>query len=338
MIWECAELLASELWPEGIPPGCKPGPFIQQRKEMVHLLSQPNLQHATPLTIGSQHKDLVRMWYETVVTYSQMNLTKASDTLFAIRGLADLMRTHFNMQYFCGHWEKGFVPSLIWSGRSARRGTAQPQIAPSWSWASVQDVNFDIQHSWEDTDSLVAEFLGATLDNPRAPEYCCLQLRGQVYRIGSGAGDMLSLSEFDGSVSINVQSEDSTMKVWNDEYDDLYLSCRIDAHRLESFKIEDYIDTQVVIVPSEFDDKDKRWHTLRSDEHTGALFCIWLWVDEHTTHGLLLRQVGVQAQFEGCDRPICERLGTIWRMTGNDTLKILKGADSGREAQELYLV
>lgn len=334
MIWECSALLASELWPGGIPPGCTPDSLIQQRKEMVFLLSQPKLGHATPLPIGSQQKDLIHMWYKTVESYSRMNLTKASDTLFAIRGLADLMREYLDTQYFCGHWKKGFLQSLIWSGRSARRGTAQPQIAPSWSWASVQDVKFDIRNSWEDTDPLVAEFLGATIDNPRAPEYCCLQLRGQVYRIGSGAGDTLSLSEFDGSVLINLQSEESTMKLW----DDPYLCCRIDAHRLESFKIEDYIDTQVVIVPNKFSDKDERWHTLRSDEHTGALLCIWVWVDDYTTHGLLLRQVGLQAQFKGCDRPICERLGTIRRTTGNDTLQILKGADSGREAQELYLI
>lgn len=267
-----------------------------------------------------------------------MNLTEASDTLFAIRGLADLMREYLDVQYFCGHWETGLLQSLVWNGRSARRGSAQPLIAPSWSWASVQEVKFDIHHSWEDTDSLVAEFLGATPDNPRTPEYCCLQLRGQMYRIGSGAGDMLSLSEFNGSVSIKVQSEDSIMKTWDDEYDSPYLCCRIDAHRIESFKIEDYIDAQVVIVPDEFDDKDERWYALRSDEHAGALFCIWLWVGDHTTHGLLLRQIGLQAQFKGRDRPICERLGTIWRRTGNDTLKILKGADSGREAEELYLI
>lgn len=337
---------------------------------MAFLLSQPTLGQATPPRIGSQQKDLIQMWYETVVRYSQMNFTKASDTLVAIRGLADLMGKYLNMQYFCGHWEEGIIQSLLWSGGSARGGNAQPLIAPSWSWASVQEVKFEIQRQWEDTDSLVAEFLGASIDNPQAPvaelgatvdnppapEHCCLRLRGQVYRVGSGERDMLSWSEGNGSVSINVQSEDSIIKNWNDEYDDPYLCCRIDAHRLKSFNIEDYIDKRVTIEPNEGEDEDMQWHSYKPHEDTRALFCIWLWVGEYTSHGLLLRQVGPkaqggrkevqgdrkEAQGDGTETQggplICERIGTIWRMTGKDTLQILKGPDSGRKAQELYLI
>lgn len=367
MIWECPDLLASELWPEGIPPGCRynntPDFFIQQRKEMVLRLSQPTLGQATPPPIGSQQQELIQMWYETAFRYSRMNLTKASDTLVAIRGLADLMGKYLSMRYFCGHWEEGIIQSMLWSGGSARGGNGQPLIAPSWSWASVQEVKFEIKHLWDNTDSLVAEFLGsstdnppspvaeldAAIDNPQTPEHCCLNLRGQVYRIGSAAGDMLSWAEGNGSASIKLQSEDSIIKNWNDEYGYPYLCCRIDAHRLESFNIEDYIDTQVTIKSNEGEDEDMQWHSYKPHKDTRALFCIWLWVGEYTSHGLLLRQVGPKAQGDGKEAQgdgtetqggplICERIGTIWRMTGRDTLQILKGPDSGRKAQELYLI
>lgn len=149
---------------------------------------------------------------------------------------------------------------------------------------------------------------------------------------------MLSSSEFDGSVSINVLSDDSIMKVWNDEYDDPYLCCRIDSHRLKSFDIANYTGERAVT--NECDDYDMRWHKFEEHGRAGALFCIWLYVDEHTTHGLLLRQVGAKAseQPKGLELPVCERLGTIWRMTGEHTMQILKGSDSRREAQELYLI
>lgn len=97
---------------------------------MVFSLTQPSTGQMGTIPIGSQQQDLLKMWYETVLRYSRMNLTKASDTLPAIVGLEGLMKKYLNIQYFYGHWESGIVQSLLWTGRSARSGNDQPPIAP----------------------------------------------------------------------------------------------------------------------------------------------------------------------------------------------------------------
>jgi hypothetical protein len=103
-------------------------------------------------------KSAARAWYGCVSEFSTRRLTRASDKLAAIAGLADALSSSERGQYMAGLWEHDLFRGLAWNrlapaGRSiiappiarkaARALTAreyEPPLeyrAPSWSWAAV---------------------------------------------------------------------------------------------------------------------------------------------------------------------------------------------------------
>lgn len=91
-----------------------------------------------------------RKWTRMVEQYSARDLTRPGDRLTAIAGLAERMSGK-NGTYICGIWAGEEHEGLLWSRSkrvqghdnlrlphtSARR--PQDTIAPSWSWASIND-------------------------------------------------------------------------------------------------------------------------------------------------------------------------------------------------------
>ena len=78
-------------------------------------------------------------WYELVEMYSERNLTKRSDTLQAISGLAKAFNACLAADYRAGLWMHDLHYGLAWivEGRSSREQTRDATF-PTWSWASVQ--------------------------------------------------------------------------------------------------------------------------------------------------------------------------------------------------------
>ncbi|KAF8859213.1 HET-domain-containing protein [Acephala macrosclerotiorum] len=74
-------------------------------------------------------------WRTMVNNYSQCELTRESDILVAISGLATLLQPLMSCQYFAGIWGDPLVYQLLWSNATYRISTESYQ-APSWSWAS----------------------------------------------------------------------------------------------------------------------------------------------------------------------------------------------------------
>lgn len=82
-------------------------------------------------------------WQTIVQTYSQRVLTKPSDRLPAIAGVAAKYATTASKtesppgRYLCGLWERNLVSLLLWWARDPlpRGKTLEPM--PSWSWAAV---------------------------------------------------------------------------------------------------------------------------------------------------------------------------------------------------------
>lgn len=75
-------------------------------------------------------------WYELVSAYTEAALTRSTDKLIALSGIATLLQSGTNSPYLAGHWGSILLElGLLW--RVRRPGQEPPSTcAPSWSWAS----------------------------------------------------------------------------------------------------------------------------------------------------------------------------------------------------------
>lgn len=84
----------------------------------------------------------LKRWQELVQSYSARELTKYTDVLPAISGLAQRVQQITGFEYYAGIWGEEMATGLLWE--VARDFTEQrasvpvEYTAPSWSWASVQ--------------------------------------------------------------------------------------------------------------------------------------------------------------------------------------------------------
>jgi hypothetical protein len=80
-----------------------------------------------------------RRWYELVSECSGRGITKRSDRLIAMSGLAQRIQKASGIEYYAGLWKSTLAYDLLWirsksTPRAKRR--KEPSFAPSWSWAS----------------------------------------------------------------------------------------------------------------------------------------------------------------------------------------------------------
>lgn len=78
-------------------------------------------------------------WYIIVVEYTRCYLTKPTDKLPALSGLAAIFQTNTGYTYMAGLWQEDFRDGLLWyvdrNQNKARHSRADNQT-PSWSWIS----------------------------------------------------------------------------------------------------------------------------------------------------------------------------------------------------------
>lgn len=120
LYWECTSMLASESVPLGYPG-----------MDRSFKMFDPLLPHRS--TTGTA---LVETWESLVEAYTQTGLTKETDKLVAISGLAKALAAQSGIQYLAGLWNCGLAQQLLWwaASPSKRPGVFR---APSWSWAST---------------------------------------------------------------------------------------------------------------------------------------------------------------------------------------------------------
>jgi hypothetical protein len=78
--------------------------------------------------------------------YSRARLTKDTDKVVAIAGIAENLRPFLGDEYLVGLWRSNLVHELLWrsSSNSGNQSRPDPCLAPSWSWMSVKGVGVDI--------------------------------------------------------------------------------------------------------------------------------------------------------------------------------------------------
>ncbi|KAF5987950.1 hypothetical protein FBULB1_1700 [Fusarium bulbicola] len=76
-------------------------------------------------------------WYDWVKLYTSKNLTRKTDRLPAVAGMASYVASLSEMKYKVGLWEEDLLRGLTWRRSSSGHAERVPGGAPTWSWASI---------------------------------------------------------------------------------------------------------------------------------------------------------------------------------------------------------
>jgi hypothetical protein len=142
-MWECREGLACE---------CSTGRNTIKQKYFFRLFEHRSaLDHSNTRGYKAEKYLLTdKEWYRGIAEFSEMALTKGTDRLPAISGMAkQTKRWHDGDTYLAGLWKGALIKDLLWSTSSKPSGR-NPRPAewqgPSWSWASIDDaVKHDVR-------------------------------------------------------------------------------------------------------------------------------------------------------------------------------------------------
>lgn len=110
--------------------------------------------------------DPYERWYDIVREFTRRSLTKDTDTLPALAGLAREFQRVTGDVYCAGLWKKDIICGLLWDrlpvwskDGTTRWDNTKPSeyLAPSWSWAGVlgRQANFP---NWRAKDALSSKF------------------------------------------------------------------------------------------------------------------------------------------------------------------------------------
>lgn len=136
--WNCGQTETNEKWPRGtfrnpfLPKFI--GGFDRQRRPP----SQRGFQFHSQRDWGEQDVGpLIDWWYRLVDDYTGFELTKESDRLVAIAGVARKLRPIVGDQYVTGLWANSLPWALTWSATlQERRQPAAAYYSPTFSWAA----------------------------------------------------------------------------------------------------------------------------------------------------------------------------------------------------------
>ena len=101
--------------------------------------SEDSLDSASYSSSENSHNYAAKLWQATVTAYMACSLTRASDKLLALSGVAQALQWAMDSEYVAGLWTRNIVPQLLWrSDRPGATRSVKEYRAPSWSWASVE--------------------------------------------------------------------------------------------------------------------------------------------------------------------------------------------------------
>jgi hypothetical protein len=139
--WECQSLHASLEFPWDDSLSFN-GDHRHFDAEQSIFLPMPGVNRSANLPTDPRTETAVS-WMGLVVKYTSRRLTKDSDKLPAISGIARTIAGRTSDEYFAGLWKSYFQQCLLWQcDRNTEDGLqtyAKPlyRTAPSWSWASI---------------------------------------------------------------------------------------------------------------------------------------------------------------------------------------------------------
>lgn len=158
LYWECAELEASENFPAKLPEGLgeKFKDWFQQRER-----PRENMQVRKSEMGSAVSRNAYARWERIVHAYTSGKLTKVTDKLVALSGVAREWqnRAFVGPSYLAGLWRSDLVFGLLWDLAEPRSSEQQSSnehyVAPSWSWASRTGAITWETDNWLSAKSLV---------------------------------------------------------------------------------------------------------------------------------------------------------------------------------------
>jgi hypothetical protein len=158
MFWECLECTARES--EVGVKAYQTAPYVHQCYECADVKNRlilppgpnPSLPISPPLD-----------WHIVAEEYTRCYLTKQTDKLPALSGLASIFSANTGYTYLAGIWKEDFRDGLLWyvepNEHAENQQTELASRGPSWSWmsldspilyATTQDGSRPLPHSWQD--------------------------------------------------------------------------------------------------------------------------------------------------------------------------------------------
>lgn len=117
----------------------------------------PRQSHHRAVTSHDENT-LSKRWQQVVGEYSGLNLTRMSDKLAAIDGIATEIQQSLKSKYICGLFERTMLLDLCWH---PGRGNIRFAGNPTWSWASMSGaVNYPWMSFDQDSPYALCEYLG----------------------------------------------------------------------------------------------------------------------------------------------------------------------------------
>ncbi|SCV37201.1 related to tol protein [Fusarium fujikuroi] len=107
----------------------------------------------------SAHDAFLSFWHELVRKYSTTNLSRKSDLLVALAGLAKQVQIKSQLTWSFGLWQEHLLRDLLWYVRGGR-GTPCHERSPTWSWASIDVQGPQIIYEPATQGSLLADIIG----------------------------------------------------------------------------------------------------------------------------------------------------------------------------------
>lgn len=152
VLWECTTCRASESDPVGERNKHRFGKDVPS--QLIPLdLRELMTQHDQGFQVVDCHERTQRQWQSLVENYMARKLTKESDRLMAVIGIASRLEPLLDTSFVLGVWSSTqFWPSLLWRLKPRTDELPGPPNTsfPSWSWASARTR---VVFSWKSQSS-----------------------------------------------------------------------------------------------------------------------------------------------------------------------------------------
>ena len=129
IFFECAELKACETYPVGLSD-------VMLRSTSFKTPIESILPESS---LSERRTHAFRIWNNLVEVYTAAKLTKYTDKLIAISGVASYLHEFIAADYIAGLWASHLMEQLLWFTTDRTTPPASYQ-APSWSWASINSA------------------------------------------------------------------------------------------------------------------------------------------------------------------------------------------------------
>ncbi|CAI6332914.1 unnamed protein product [Periconia digitata] len=128
ILWECREMDAAEIYPNGLPRTI----FSEFTRLKDTLPTHQIMKNDSDESIAAYVA-----WSNISRAYTASNLTFRGDKLIALSAVAKVMRDILRDDYVAGMWRRHLERELVWCIRIPAEPRTNVYRAPSWSWAAV---------------------------------------------------------------------------------------------------------------------------------------------------------------------------------------------------------